>query len=133
LNVPVQTAAPGLFISSTGQASVQNSDTSTNTPANPAKVGSTITAYFTGTGPVSPAVGDGAEAPKNPPAAVTSATGATIGGSAAQVTFAGLSPGFVGLAQMDIVVPSGLKTGTYPLVLSVAGEASNSAPVSVTQ
>jgi uncharacterized protein (TIGR03437 family) len=133
LNVPVQTAAPGLFVSSTGHAAVQNSDSSTNTPANPAKVGSTITAYFTGTGPVSPAVADGAPAPKSPPAAVTSATGATIGGSAAQVTFAGLSPGFVGLAQMDIVVPSGLATGTYPLVLSVAGEVSNSAPVSVTQ
>jgi uncharacterized protein (TIGR03437 family) len=133
INVPVQTAAPGLFVSSTGQAAVQNSDSSANTPTNPATLGSTITAYFTGTGPVSPAVADGAAAPKNPPAAATSAVGATIGGAAAQITFAGLSPGFVGLAQMDIVVPSGLKTGTYPLVLSVAGEVSNSAPVSVTQ
>ncbi len=133
LSVPVQTAAPGLFVSSTGQAAVQNADSSTNTPANPAKVGSTITAYFTGTGPVTPAVADGAAAPKSPAAAVTSATGATIGGSAAQIIFAGLSPGFVGLGQMDIVVPSGLKTGTYPLVLSIAGEVSNSAPVSVTQ
>jgi adhesin/invasin len=59
--------------------------------------------------------------------------GATIGGLAAQVSFAGLSPGFVGLAQMDLVVPSGLTTGTHTLVLSVAGEVSNSAPVSVTQ
>jgi uncharacterized protein (TIGR03437 family) len=133
INVPVQTAAPGLFVSSTGQAAVQNSDSSANTPTNPAKVGSTITAYFTGTGPVSPTVTDGAAAPKSPPATVTSAVGATIGGSAAQVSFAGLTPGFVGLAQMDIVVPSGLATGTYPLVLSVAGEVSNSAPISVTQ
>lgn len=133
ISVPVETAAPGLFVSSSGQAAVQNTDSSANTPTNPAKVGSTITAYFTGTGPVSPTVADGAAAPKNPPAAATSAVGATIGGASAQVTFAGLSPGFVGLAQMDIVVPSGLKTGTYNLVLSVAGEVSNSAPVSITQ
>jgi uncharacterized protein (TIGR03437 family) len=133
VNVTVLTADPGLFVSSTGQAAVQNADSSANTPSNPAKVGSTITAYFTGTGPVTPAVADGAASPKSPPAAATSAATATIGSGSAQVSFVGLAPGFVGLGQMDIVVPASLKTGNYPLVLTVAGETSNPAPVSVTQ
>jgi uncharacterized protein (TIGR03437 family) len=34
---------------------------------------------------------------------------------------------------MNIVVPAGLKTGNYQLVLTVAGETSNPAQVSVTQ
>lgn len=133
ISVPVLTAAPGLFTSASGQAAVQNADSSANTPSKPAKVGSNITAYFTGTGPVNPAVADGAPAPKSNPAKVTSTATATIGGLSAQVTFAGLTPGFVGLGQMDIVVPSGLSTGTYQLTLSIAGENSNSAPISVTQ
>jgi uncharacterized protein (TIGR03437 family) len=133
VSVPVQTAAPGLFVSSTGQAAVQNADSSANTPSNPAKVGSTITAYFTGTGPVSPAVADGAASPKSPPAAATSVATATIGSLSSQVSFVGLAPGFVGLGQMNIVVPAALKTGNYQLVLTVAGETSNPAQVSVTQ
>ena len=82
---------------------------------------------------MSPKVADGAVSPKNPPAAATSAASATIGSSSAHVTFTGLTPGFVGLSQMDIVVPSGLATGNYPLILTVAGEASNPGTVSVTQ
>jgi uncharacterized protein (TIGR03437 family) len=133
VSVPLLTAAPGLFVSSTGQASVQNADSSANSSTNPAKVGTTITAYFTGSGPVSPAVADGAASPGKPPAAATSVAAATIGSLSAQVTFAGLTPGFVGLSQMDIVVPSALKTGTYQLVLTVAGESSNPGTISVTQ
>jgi uncharacterized protein (TIGR03437 family) len=133
VSVPVLTAAPGLFTSSTGQAAVQNADHSANTPSNPAKVGSTVTVYFTGTGPVNPAVADGAPSPTGTPAQVTSSVTATIGSATAQVTFTGLAPGFVGLGQMDVVIPSGLSSGTHTLTLSIAGENSNSAPINVTQ
>ena len=51
----------------------------------------------------------------------------------AAVTFAGLAPGFVGLVQMNIAVPSTLATGSYPLTVTIAGETSNSVTVSVTQ
>jgi uncharacterized protein (TIGR03437 family) len=132
-NVPLLTAAPGLFTSSSGQAVVQNSDSSANSPSNPAKVGSNITVYFTGTGPVSPTVADGAVSPKSPAASATSSATAIIGSSSAQITFTGLTPGFVGLAQMDVVVPSGLVTGSYKLIITIAGESSNPATVNVTQ
>src|SRR5262249_22715633 len=58
LQIPVKTAAPGLFTSS-GAAIVQNSDYTLNGPDNPAPRGGTIIAYLTGSGPIAPAVADG--------------------------------------------------------------------------
>ena len=125
VTIPVLAAAPGIF-------SIQNSDSSANSASNPAKAGGSVTVYLTGGGPVSPAVADGAPSPKTP-AMLTSTPAASIGSEAAAVTFAGLAPGFVGLVQMDITVPSTLATGKYPLTVTIAGETSNSASVNVTQ
>jgi uncharacterized protein (TIGR03437 family) len=133
VTVPVLGAAPGLFSTSSGHAVVQNSDFTLNDPSNPAKVGSTIVAYLSGSGPVSPAVADGAATPLGPLVSATSPSSATIGSSTAQVAFAGLAPGFVGLVQVNIVVPSDLQTGDYPLAIMIGNETSNSATVSVTQ
>jgi uncharacterized protein (TIGR03437 family) len=133
VTVPVLGAAPGLFSLSSGHAVVQNSDFTLNDPSNPAKVGSTIVAYLSGSGPVSPAVADGATAPANTLVSATSQSSATIGSSTAQVAFAGLAPGFVGLVQVNIVVPSGLQPGDYPLAITIGSETSNSATISVSQ
>jgi uncharacterized protein (TIGR03437 family) len=57
---------------------------------------------------------------------------ATIDSQTAQVKFAGLAPNFVGLWQVDVIVPAGLAQGEYPLVISVDGQSSNAANVSVT-
>jgi uncharacterized protein (TIGR03437 family) len=55
---------------------------------------------------------------------------ATIGGVAADVIFAGLTPGFSGLYQVNMTVPNGVKPGgAVPLVLAVAGITSQ--PVSM--
>jgi len=48
------------------------------------------------------------------------------------VSFAGLAPGFVGLWQVNVVVPAGLTQGDYPLTVTVGGQTSNGANVSVT-
>jgi len=133
ISVPVLTAAPGLFMLPSGRAVVQNSDFTLNGPGNPVKAGGTIIAYLTGSGPVSPAVASGAPAPASPLSVVTSDKSATIGSTAATVSFAGLAPGFVGLLQMNIVVPSTLAAGDYPLTITVHGETSNSATISVSK
>jgi uncharacterized protein (TIGR03437 family) len=133
VSVPVLTAAPGLFVLPSGQAVVQNSDFSLNSPGNPAKTGGTIIAYLTGSGPVSPAVPSGAPASANPLSTVTSDKIATIGSTSATVSFAGLAPGFVGLLQMNIVVPTTLAAGDYPLTITIHGETANSATISVSQ
>jgi len=133
VNATVTTAAPGLFLFAGGHAIVQNQDSLLNGPNNPAKTGSTIVVYLTGSGPVSPPVATGALSPSSPLAQVTSTATATIGPANAPVAFAGLTPGFVGLLQLNIVVPASLSSGDYPLVVTINGEASNSGTVSVSK
>jgi uncharacterized protein (TIGR03437 family) len=129
--VPVATAAPGLFVLPSGQAAVLNPDYSINDPSNPVKAGATIFAYLTGSGPVSPAVKDGVPASTTSLVYVQASNSATIGNQPATVSFAGLAPGFVGLVQMNIVVPTGLAPGTYPLSVTIDGQTSNAAPITV--
>jgi uncharacterized protein (TIGR03437 family) len=132
VSVPVSASATGLFYdAASGAAIVQNQDYSLNTPSNPAARGSTIIAYFTGSGPVSPAQSDGVPAPATGLVNMTSAYSAKIGSAAAQVTFGGLAPGFIGLGQMNIVVPATLAPGTYPLSITIGSETSNTATIAV--
>ncbi len=131
VTVPVLSAAPGLFIESSGAAVVQNQDYTLNQPSNPAPAGSVVIAYFTGSGPVSGTITDGFASPSSPLLQSTATVAATIGSAPAQVQFAGLSPGFVGLAQANIVIPAGTATGTFPLTITIDGQASNSGTISV--
>ena len=131
VTVPVAVAGPGLFSTGSGHAVVQNSDFTLNSSDNPAKAGSTIIAYLSGSGPVDPPVSDGVAAPVNPVAKATSAASATIGSASAEISFLGLAPGFVGLVQANITVPSGLESGDFPLTITIQGESSNPATVSI--
>jgi len=133
LTVPVLTAAPGIFSDNSGRAIAQNSDYTLNAASNPAKTGSTIFAYLTGSGPVNMAVSDGAAASASPLASAMSQASALIGPLPAQVMFTGLAPGFVGLTQMNIVIPPGLASGDYSLSVTIAGKTSNAGIVSVSQ
>ncbi len=129
-SVAVGTAAPGLF-NANGAAIVQNTpDYSLNGTSNPAPAGSTIVAYLTGTGPVSPAAKDGVPTGSNGLTNATSLVTAKIGDANATVSFTGLTPGFIGLAQMNIVVPT-LAPGVYPLVVTIDGQSSNAATIAV--
>ncbi|MBZ5611966.1 MAG: SMP-30/gluconolactonase/LRE family protein [Acidobacteriia bacterium] len=133
LAVPVLAASPGIFSDASGRAAVQNSDYTANSPSNAAQAGGRIIAYLTGCGPVNASIADGAAAAYSPLAEAMSQSNATIGGVPAQVEFTGLAPGFVGLVQMNIVVPQGLASGDYPLVVSIHGQSSNSGIISVTR
>ena len=91
----------------------------------PVGVGDTIAIFCTGLGSVAPAVPDGAGAPSSPLANTVATATVSIGGKPASVAFAGLSPGFVGLYQIDAVVPSGVAPGSQvPVILSIAGQTS---------
>jgi uncharacterized protein (TIGR03437 family) len=131
VNITVLAAAPELFVQGSHAAAL-NSDFSLNSSSNPTKAGGTLLAYLTGAGAVSNQPADGAGAGSNPISDVTSAVTATIGGQTADVSFAGLAPGFVGLWQVNVVVPAGVAQGDLPLTVSVGGQTSNSANVSVT-
>jgi uncharacterized protein (TIGR03437 family) len=64
--------------------------------------------------------GDGVAAPAGPIFQTTAQVLATIGGVNAPVTFAGLTPSFAGLYQVNIQVPAAVQTGSaVPLTLTV--------------
>jgi uncharacterized protein (TIGR03437 family) len=127
----VVSSAPGIFKDTSNHAVAQNLiNYSTNSASNPVASGGILVVYFSGQGAVNNPVTDGRATPVSPVAAATATTTATIGGVSATVDFAGLSPGFAGLAQANILVPS-LAPGDYPLVLTIGGYLSSSAMVSV--
>jgi uncharacterized protein (TIGR03437 family) len=122
----VAAAAPGIFVSNANRALAANENGKTNDNANPAAVGSVITAYATGQGSLDVALADGEAASAAPLRYPLLPVTATIGGRPAEVIFAGLAPGMVGSMQVNLRVPD-LDPGTHSLVVSVGGAASNSA------
>lgn len=131
VTVPVVSAGPGIF-NSCPATCVQNYPSySLNTASNPAAAGSAIIVYLTGSGPVAPAVSDGVPTPATSLVQSTLPWGATVGTAAATVSFIGLTPGYIGLVQANIVVPTGLGTGTYPLTVSIGGQTSNAGNIYV--
>jgi uncharacterized protein (TIGR03437 family) len=90
----------------------------TNVPADqdhPAVAGETLETYGIGLGAVSPSVDAGSPGPADPPARALAVPQVKVGNQNAKVAFAGLAPGLVGIDQVNIVVPSGLKSGVQTL------------------
>ena len=86
-------------------------------------IGETVVIYCTGLGSVTPPVGTGAAAPLSPLSFVDNKVTAQIGGQPALVIFAGLSPGFSGLYQVNLIVPRDIQTGnSVTVMLSAAGQ-----------
>jgi uncharacterized protein (TIGR03437 family) len=132
VTVKVESAAPALFVQGSHAIAQNYPGYTLNSSSNPAAAGGIIIAYLTGAGAVSPQPADGAPAGSSPVSMVTPTVTATIGGQTATVSSAALAPDFVGLWQVNIEVPMGVTQGELPLVVSVDGQSSNSANVSVT-
>lgn len=121
------TGTPGLsFISGTNRAVVVNVNNTVNAANNPAAVGDEEVLYFTGGGPVNAAgkLVSGAVSPNGLSPVTDPNPSITVGGTAASVVYVGLTPGSVGLYQANFYVPQ-LPKGTYPVVLTISGTASN--------
>ena len=122
---------PGISVYSNNRAVVVNQDGSVNAPSSGAGVGDEVVAYFTGGGPVQPAgkLTTGAPDP-NGLSPVTGNNTVTVGGVAAAVKYIGLTPLSIGLYQVNFIVPQ-LSRGTYPVVINIAGYASNNPVMTV--
>jgi uncharacterized protein (TIGR03437 family) len=88
-------------------------------PFTPARAGDILTVYGTGWGATTPAAVAGSLAPAA--ATLTGAYTLKIGDQTAEVSYAGLSPTFAGLYQINFTVPSGLTPGLQKIVLTVDG------------
>jgi uncharacterized protein (TIGR03437 family) len=92
---------------------------------NSAKTGDTLEIYCTGLGDVNPRAVAGSPAPPSPLAQVIDPVTLTIGGVNVPVSFAGPTPGFTGLYQVNATIPAAIAANQQaPLVLSQSGRAS---------
>jgi uncharacterized protein (TIGR03437 family) len=130
----VAAAAPGIFLQSGAQGHIYVANASGQTlanSANPAKAGDTLVIYCTGLGRTDPPVPSGQATPFALFSSVEKVT-ASIGGVAADVLFSGLTPGFVGLYQVNATVKAGTPTGNaVALILTAAGQSSKPAMMAV--
>jgi uncharacterized protein (TIGR03437 family) len=106
VEIPVADAAPGLFTLSggKGQTIAVNPDGSLNTRSNPLGPGSVAVLYATGEGLTNPPSVEGkpAAAPLPEPRLPVSLT---VGGTPAEIQYAGSAPGFAGLMQINARIP----------------------------
>jgi uncharacterized protein (TIGR03437 family) len=93
-------------------------------PSHPAKPGDVLVIYAIGLGQTSPSVVEGTNAPSSPLASVPEITRVLFGGGgfagdpiSVAPMFAGLTPGFAGLYQVNVSVPPGLPPGDVPVIL----------------
>ena len=121
VTVPVAVTAPGVFAldqSGTGAGAVLHSaNYAVVNAANPAVPGETVLVYLTGLGGVTPPVADGAI----PGASNINASPISVYVADVSVTpsYAGLAPGFPGLYQLNIVIPTAISvTGSVPLAIN---------------
>jgi uncharacterized protein (TIGR03437 family) len=130
VSVQVVARAPRILVITRPDGSVPDG-------VHPARVGDTLIIWAIGLGPTNPAVGTNAPAPGAEPLArlVTMPTvefGSGIFGTL-MVTpdYAGLSPGSVGLYQVNAVVPQGVPSGQVNLTLLFPDSVSNTVQVAL--
>jgi len=131
LTVPVAAVAPAIFSlteNGSGQGAILNADGSVNGAGNPAAPGSVIAIFATGEGQLTPAGATGCISGGTLPLPTPLTTPVSVmiaGEQASSITYAGEAPDSVcGLLQVNATLPSDLKSGALPVVLTI-GTSSN--------
>ncbi len=113
--VSVRESDPGLF------APVLNQDSTLNSEVNAAARGSVVQMFATGQGSVTPTLMTGAPGPGVAPLPVADLpVKVFVNGQEATVLFAGMTPGLVGVLQVNVQLPVGF-TGVVTIRLEIAG------------
>jgi uncharacterized protein (TIGR03437 family) len=104
----------------------------------PAVPGDVLVIYAIGLGPTNPPVASGVGSPSDPLASVEPMPSVILGNPGpfglftAEPFFAGLVPGFMGLYQINVIVPPGAPTGdSVPISLGIETFQSNSARIAI--
>jgi uncharacterized protein (TIGR03437 family) len=133
--VTLTEAVPGIFLANvtTQLAAVTNADGTPNSPTNPAKLGSVVTLYGTGGGPLNPAGADGMLWPSSPNSQFPVPVTAQINYVNATVTYAGSAPGLVsGIFQINVQIPDlSSPPPTVPITITIGGVTSPAAILAV--
>jgi uncharacterized protein (TIGR03437 family) len=124
VTVPVAATSPGIYTqdqSGGGPAAVLHADYSLVTPSKPALPGETVAIFLTGMGAVSPSVADGTAGKASPLSQTPAMPTVLVAGQPATAAFSGLAPGYPGLYQLNITLPSTFNfPGNLPLALQTS-------------
>ena len=129
-SLTIAPAQPGLLSFADRRLIAQHPDYSLISADSPAKQGEAITLYLVGMGATDVPVASGVPSPGVPLANAKSQPAVTIGGRTAPLIFAGLTPGAVGLYQINLFVPTG-QTGDLAVVVTQNGVVANAAVIPV--
>lgn len=97
--------------------------------SNPARRNDVVQVFVNGLGPVDNQPAAGQPSPSEPLALTRVVPDVTIGGQRADVLFSGLTPGAVGLYQVNVRIPANAGSGLQAIVISANGI--DSKPVSI--
>jgi uncharacterized protein (TIGR03437 family) len=123
--IAIASMAPGVFQYGDRQAVATDAlSAKLITTANPAHPGTTyLTMYCTGLGLATNQPASGVAAAGSPLSWALLTPTVTIGGVPTNPLFAGLTPGLIGVYQINVQVPAGTPVGdSVPLIVSVAGK-----------
>jgi uncharacterized protein (TIGR03437 family) len=127
---------PGLFSRTqdgSGLGAILHGNATPVTSDWPARPGESVSLYATGLGAVDNRPDTGKPASSVILSNTLTRPAVSIGGRDAVVTFSGLAPGFVGLYQVNVIVPADLVNGEHPVVLNIGGLSSNTVLLRVQQ
>jgi uncharacterized protein (TIGR03437 family) len=130
--IMVEPVQPGVAAFADGKIIAQHSsDGSLVTADNPAKPGEFLVIYLAGMGRTDEEVHSGDASPADPLARPEIAPVLTIAGQEAQIFFAGLTPGLVGLYQINFQVPENAPSGEQELMVDQSGATSNMTTITI--
>jgi uncharacterized protein (TIGR03437 family) len=122
--VSLHSGLPGIFTTDGVRGAIQHAaDFKPVTLSNPAVRAEPVVMYATGLGPVQPDPGAGYPASPSPLSLTSYNTVVTVGGKWALVLFSGLAPGFVGLNQINFLVPADAPSGDDDVIVAVSSPA----------
>jgi uncharacterized protein (TIGR03437 family) len=121
VTVPVAPTAPGVYSldqSGSGPGAILHADFGLVNAGRPAAPGETVLIYLTGMGAVNPPIGDGTAGGSNPLNKSVSDVVVWVAGQQATLLYNGLAPGFPGLYQINVTLPTILAGGgNLPLAI----------------
>jgi uncharacterized protein (TIGR03437 family) len=99
--------------------------------ASPVTPGEVLVLYMNGLGAVNQDLAFGAAAPQEPLLSTVVPPQVTLGNTALDVMFSGLTPGFVGLYQVNASVPANLPPGMSALLAVTSSSQTTTMPLAV--
>jgi len=132
VDVAAYAAQPGVFTMDGEQgAIVHGADNQLVSPVNPAAPNEIVVLYGTSFGAVAPAPATGAAAAVTPLSRTLATPDVRVAGRPAEIFFSGLSPGSVGLYQINFRVPADVTAGSADVVVTIANASSLPVKMSV--